>query len=74
MRRNAFIAFWVDFYHDEDGQSISEYAAALAFVAVLIAMAFNLAQGSLCSQITGTYSVTSQNLGDLNSYANSSTS
>lgn len=50
------------------GQSISEYAAVLAFVACIIAFFFGVANGTLFTGITGAYSTTNSVLGNLNSY------
>jgi Flp pilus assembly pilin Flp len=69
MRRNAFNAI-VAFWQDEQGQSITEYGAVLAFVGVLIALAFSLAKGGLFSAVSNSYSGVVNNLGALNSYSN----
>jgi Flp pilus assembly pilin Flp len=74
MRSNAFVAAFLMFWRDENGQSITEYGAVLAFVAVLIAMGFSLAKGGLFSGVSQSYSTTVHNLGDLNSYSSSSSS
>jgi Flp pilus assembly pilin Flp len=40
----------------QQGQSIVEYSAVLAFVAIIIACAFSLAQGSFFAGISNSYS------------------
>jgi Flp pilus assembly pilin Flp len=56
----------VKFIRNENGQGITEYAALIAFVAVLCAMAFS-ANGALRSGIQGAYSATSSQLLNLSS-------
>lgn len=51
------------------GQGITEYASVIAFVCVIIAMAFNFAHGSLFSGISNSYSSVSGNLDQLNNAA-----
>ncbi len=58
---NSFIA-------DESGQGITEYGAILAFVALLVAVVFSFAQGSLTSAISQAFSNVVNQLNKLNSY------
>lgn len=46
----------VDFVTDESGQGITEYGAILAFVALLVAVVFGFAQGTLQSAISQSFS------------------
>jgi hypothetical protein len=48
------------------GQGISEYAAVIAFVCVLIAMAFQIAHGTIFSTISESYSSCQNSLSALN--------
>jgi Flp pilus assembly pilin Flp len=54
------------FVLDESGQSITEYGAVIAFVGVLIALAFHLARGGLFAGISGSFSVTTSHLDAMN--------
>ena len=45
-----------EFFQEEDGQGISEYAAVLAFVSLLIICVFGFTQGSLSFAISQTHS------------------
>jgi Flp pilus assembly pilin Flp len=47
---------FVDFVRDEDGQSITEYAAVIAFVGVLIAVCFAIARGGLFAAVSDSFS------------------
>ncbi len=57
-----------DFVNDELGQGITEYGAILAFVALLVAVVFSFAQGSLTSAISQAFSNVVNQLNKLNSY------
>ncbi len=57
-----------DFINDELGQGITEYGAILAFVALLVAVVFSFAQGSLASAISSAFSNCVRQLNKLNSY------
>lgn len=57
-----------DFIDDELGQGITEYGAILAFVALLVAVVFSFAQGSLTSAISQAFSNVVRQLNKLNSY------
>ena len=63
----------VDLLRDEEGQSITEYAAILAFVGVLIAMIFSMTQSGLFATLTQSYSTATNALSQLNEAALSST-
>jgi Flp pilus assembly pilin Flp len=63
-----------EFVRDESGQSITEYGAIIAFVGVMIAMAFGLVRGSLFNSVSGSYSSVVNSLNTLNSYSSSSSS
>lgn len=56
------------FVADESGQGITEYGAILAFVALLVAVVFSFAQGSLTSAISQAFSNVVNQLNQLNSY------
>jgi Flp pilus assembly pilin Flp len=51
----ARLKFRVVSQRDEKGAAITEYAAALAFVALLIALAFNIGQGSMKASLSSSY-------------------
>lgn len=55
------------FLEEEDGQGISEYAAMLAFVCLLIITVFGVAQGSLEFALSQSVSSMIGQLGRLNS-------
>jgi Flp pilus assembly pilin Flp len=55
------------FIADESGQGITEYGAILAFVALLVAVVFGFAQGSLQSAISQSFSTVVSQLNRLNS-------
>jgi Flp pilus assembly pilin Flp len=57
---NAFIS-------DESGQGITEYGAILAFVALLVAVVFGFANGTLQSAISQSFSSVVSQLNQLNS-------
>jgi Flp pilus assembly pilin Flp len=38
------------------GQAITEYAAVIAFVAILIALLFNIAKGSMTTSVSSSFS------------------
>lgn len=56
------------FVCDESGQGITEYGAILAFVALLVAVVFSFAQGSLTAAISSAFSSVVSQLNQLNSY------
>ncbi len=56
-----------NFISDESGQGITEYGAILAFVALLVAVVFGFAQGSLQSAISQSFSSIVSQLNQLNS-------
>lgn len=60
---NEFIR---NFREDESGQGITEYGAILAFVALLVAVVFGFAQGSLQSAISQAFSSIVEQLNRLN--------
>ena len=72
MFRRTCTAF-VELIDDESGQSITEYGAVIAFVGVLIAMAFGLAHGGLFGSISESYSSVESGLNAMNEYATSTT-
>jgi Flp pilus assembly pilin Flp len=49
----------------KSGQGMTEYAAILAFVAVLLSAVFSMFNGPLASSISASYSTASDILGDL---------
>lgn len=51
------------------GQAITEYAAVMAFVSLIVALAFNLAQGSLFAGLSHSYSTVTGTLYALNTAA-----
>jgi Flp pilus assembly pilin Flp len=52
------------------GQGITEYGAMLAFVAVLVAMCFSIANGKLTSSVSAAFSAIAGRLNALSSYVN----
>ena len=64
----TLIAFFSDFIDDERGQSITEYASCIAFVGVLVAVVFAIANGGLFSAVSQSYSSVAGQLTRLNSY------
>ncbi len=62
-----------DFHDDESGQGITEYGAILAFVALLIAVVFGFAQGTLQSAISQSFSTIVSQLNRLNRFTSSAT-
>ncbi|MBX9720821.1 MAG: hypothetical protein K2X81_05470 [Candidatus Obscuribacterales bacterium] len=56
-----------NFISDESGQGITEYGAILAFVALLVAVVFGFAQGTLQSAISQSFSSIVSQLNQLNS-------
>ena len=68
--RNVVICF----FEDETGQGITEYGAILAFVAVLVALVFSLANGQLKQAICGAFSAVTTQLNKLSSAAGSASS
>jgi len=57
------------FISDESGQGITEYGAVLAFVALLVAVVFSFASGSLTSAISQSFSGLVFQLGRINGAA-----
>lgn len=57
------------FVKDESGQGITEYGAILAFVALLVALVFGFAQGTLSQAISTAFSNVVNQLNRLNSAA-----
>jgi Flp pilus assembly pilin Flp len=55
------------FISDESGQGITEYGAILAFVALLVAVVFGFANGTLQSAISQSFSSVVSQLNQLNS-------
>lgn len=55
-----------NFVEDEAGQGITEYGAILAFVALLVAVVFGFAQGTLQSAISQSFSRVVSELNRLN--------
>lgn len=58
-----------EFISDESGQGITEYGAILAFVALLVAVVFSFASGTLTSAISQSFSTIVNQLGKINSIA-----
>jgi Flp pilus assembly pilin Flp len=54
------------------GQGISEYGAMLAFVAVLVALCFSIANGHLAAAVSTAFSAVSGQLNGLSGQAGSS--
>ncbi|MBX9572791.1 MAG: hypothetical protein K2X77_28095 [Candidatus Obscuribacterales bacterium] len=57
-----------NFLSDESGQGITEYGAILAFVALLVAVVFSFAQGTLTQAISQSFSTIVFQLNKLNGY------
>ena len=55
-----------NFVSDESGQGITEYGAILAFVALLVAVVFSFASGTLTSAISQSFSTIVSQLNNLN--------
>ena len=64
---NQMIETIRSFREDESGQGITEYGAILAFVALLVAVVFGFAQGTLQSAISQSFSTVVSQLNRLNS-------
>jgi Flp pilus assembly pilin Flp len=58
-----------EFWQNEDGQSITEYGAIIAFVGVIIAVAFAIANGTLFGAISQSYSSVNSALNATNAAA-----
>lgn len=58
--------FLTEVVTDESGQGITEYGAILAFVALLVAVVFGFAQGTLQSAISRSFSRIVSELNRLN--------
>ena len=66
--------FVCSFIEDENGQGITEYGAILAFVAILVALAFGITQGHLRGAICAAFSAVVSQLNNLSSGAGNATS
>ncbi len=66
-----FAASFKNFVSDESGQGITEYGAILAFVALLVAVVFSFASGTLTSAISQSFSTIVFQLNKLNNYTSS---
>jgi Flp pilus assembly pilin Flp len=64
--RRDEMTYLTEFYNDESGQGITEYGAILAFVALLVAVVFGFAQGTLQSAISQSFSRIVSELNRLN--------
>ncbi len=62
-----------NFRDDESGQGITEYGAILAFVALLVAVVFGFAQGTLQSAISQSFSTIVSQLNRLNGFTAAAT-
>ncbi len=60
------------FFSDEEGQGITEYGAIIAFVSLLVALAFSAANGSLMPAVSRAFREVSSQLNSLASAASSS--
>jgi Flp pilus assembly pilin Flp len=60
------------FLSDESGQGITEYGAVLAFVALLVAVVFGFARGSLQTTLSQSFSTVVSQLNALNTYSSGS--
>lgn len=58
-----------EFLEDESGQGITEYGAILAFVALLVAVVFSFASGTLTSAISQSFSSVVMQLNKINTLA-----
>ncbi len=56
------------------GQGISEYGAMLAFVAVLVALCFSIANGKLSSAVSAAFSSIANQLNTMSTAVNNATS
>ncbi len=56
------------------GQGITEYGAMIAFVAVLVALTFSIANGHLAQSICAAFSSVSMQLNNMSSAINAATS
>ncbi|MBY0548623.1 MAG: hypothetical protein K2W95_15235 [Candidatus Obscuribacterales bacterium] len=54
-----------EFWSDDGGQGITEYACILAFVSLLIASVFAIAQGSFSDSLFASFSSMSREIGRL---------
>jgi Flp pilus assembly pilin Flp len=61
------------FLRDEDGQSITEYGAVIAFVGVMIAICFGMARGGLFGALSDSFSAVTSGMGEMNAYATGAT-
>lgn len=61
------------FAGEESGQSITEYGAIIAFVGVMVALAFNLAHNGFFATLTQSYSCATSSLSQLNYTATNGT-
>lgn len=70
---NALTNIIRNFRDDESGQGITEYGAILAFVALLVALVFGFAQGSLQTALSQSFSTIVSQLNKLNTEATNQT-
>jgi Flp pilus assembly pilin Flp len=73
------VVLWVQkwfgkFCKDESGQGITEYGAILAFVALLVAVAFGCTGGSLSGALSRAFAEVASQLNALSAAATSSSS
>jgi Flp pilus assembly pilin Flp len=57
--------YWQKFCQEEDGQAVTEYGAALAFVALLVAMVFSFSQGQLAHAVQSAFSATTNQVNNV---------
>jgi Flp pilus assembly pilin Flp len=60
-----------NFWHDESAQGITEYGAVLAMVAVLVAITFGIANGSLMPALSNAFSAVGSILDNMAAEASS---
>lgn len=61
--------FFQDLSADESGQGINEYAAIMAFIALMIMLAFSVANGELATSLSSAFSGAVSQMNRLNSYS-----
>jgi Flp pilus assembly pilin Flp len=64
----VFYSFFQDFVHNESGQGINEYAAIMAFIALMIMLAFSVANGELATSLSSAFSNVVSQFDRLNGY------
>lgn len=62
----SIVNFYDSFVNDESGQGITEYGAILAFVALLVAVVFGFANGTLKTTLSTSFSTVVSQLNRLN--------